>query len=119
MADTTPEARYPAEREDIDTIITGSDGKDYVVDIVDGTKRWVPYLPEPDHVVTIEKILPRIELAGGTKEPELSKKQNRYQIFVNEMIPKLKAEFPKMSGTERMSLIRQRWKDLGSQPAKP
>lgn len=119
MGDRTPEARYPAENEDIDTIITGSDGKDYVVDIVDGAKTWVPYLPEPDHVVTIEKILPKIDLLGDAKQEPPAKKKNRYQIYVDEMIPKLRAEHPRMSGTERMALIRQMWKDLGSLPAKP
>jgi hypothetical protein len=117
----TPEVRYPAELEDIDTIIAGSDGKDYVVDIIDGMKRWVPYLPEPDHVVTIEKILPKIDLPGAsTQKEEGAKKQpTKYQLFVTEMIPRLKKEHPNMSGTERMELIRQMWKDPGSRPSKP
>lgn len=120
MCDKTPEARYPAELEDIDTIITGLDGKDYVIDIVDGMKRWVPYLPEPDHVVTIEKILPKIDLPGGTtqKEDAAKKQPTKYQLFVTEMIPKIKKEHPNMSGTDRMELIRRMWKDPGSRPTK-
>jgi len=53
--DLTPESKYPAENEDIDTIITGKDGKDYVVDIIDGIKKWILYLPEPDDLVLIQK----------------------------------------------------------------
>lgn len=121
MTDKTPESRYPAELEDIDTIITGSDGKDYVVDVVDGIKKWIPYLPELDHVVTIEQILPKIDLPGGNiqKEVPTKKIKNKYQMFVQEMNPKLKKEHPKMSGTERMELIRQMWKNLDSRDEKP
>ena len=109
MAIQALEKKYPAENEDIDTIITGIDGKDYVVDVIEGLKKWTPYLPEPDHIVIIEKILPPVE----ETKVEVVKKTNNYQKFISEMSLKLKndKETKNLSGEERMNIIRQMWKE--------
>lgn len=110
MEDTTPESRYPAEREDLDTIITGPDGKDYVVDTVEGFKKWVPYLPEPSDVVIIEKILTP-DLALPTAEEIPKKSPNKYQMFLKTMTEKLKKEEPDLLPKDRMKKIQQLWKE--------
>lgn len=109
----SPENKYPASKEDIDTIITGPDGKDYVVDIVDGEKKWVLYLPEPDDLILIHKVLPSINNDNEeNQKPTLTiKKPNKYQIFISEMTKKIKEEQPKLPATERRKLVQQLWKD--------
>lgn len=117
MADATPEARHPAEKEDIDTIIAGSDGRDYVVEVVEGVKKWVPYLPEADDVVVIDKILPKIDLPvqKSPQKPAPAKKgPNKYQIFVSEMTKKLKEEQPNLQPSDRISIIKQLWVNMKS-----
>ena len=111
---------FPAELEDVDTIITAPDGKDYVVDVIAGLKQWVLYNPDPDDVIEIEKVpfpealipppkkqAPPAPKKSPTKEPP---KQNRYQIFVSEQTVKLKLEQPNLSGQDRLALIRDMWK---------
>lgn len=109
MAEDSPEKRYPAEKEDIDTIITGSDGRDYVVDVVDGMKKWVPYLPEQGDIIIIEKLLPKLEVLQAVKEQPKEKKRNGYQMFVSEMTRKLKEEHKNMSAEERRKIISELW----------
>lgn len=108
----TPESKYPAADEDIDTIISGTDGKDYIVDIVDGMRKWVLYLPEDDDVIIIEKSLPPIEfIKKEITAPEKTEKKpmNDYQQFTSEMTIKLKKEYPEMKAPERRAKISELW----------
>jgi hypothetical protein len=108
----TPESKYPAADEDIDTIISGTDGKDYIVDIIDGIRQWVLYLPEVNDVIIIEKSLPPIEfikkeITAPEKTPE--KKLTDYHHFMSEMTIKLKKEYPNMKAPERRTKISEMW----------
>ena len=120
----TPESKYPAENEDIDTIITGPDGQDYVVDIVDGLRSWIVYLPHEDDMLIIKKILPRIDDTQiidtnkdiNTKKPNANNKEsNGYQKFMNEMVDKIKQDNPEIAGTDRIKMIRSMWADRKEQ----
>lgn len=95
----TPEDRFPAENEDIDTIIEGKDGRDYVVDVVDGMKKWVLYVRDPNDIVIEKKIT--LALPGT----------NRYQTFLKEMTEKLKIEEPDLAPGARLKKIQQMWRD--------
>lgn len=108
MTDMTPESRYPAALEDIDTIITGKDGKDYVVDVVNGIKKWVPYLPEPDHVIVLEKILPDLEFAAKAEE-EKKTNPNKYHVFLKETTDWLKKTEPQLTPGERRKRVQEMW----------
>jgi len=108
----TPESKYPAANEDIDTIISGSDGKDYIVDIVEGIRQWVLYLPEDDDEIIIEKSLPPIEfIKKEITAPEKTKKKplTDYHHFMSEMTIKLKKENPDMKAPERRAKISEMW----------
>ena len=108
----SPEKKFPAENEDIDTIITGTDGKDYVVDVVEGLKKWVPYLPESDDEIIIEKTLPRVEGPSPVKKKEKNpaKEHSKYAEYLKEMTAKFKMEKPDLVPKERISLIQEMWK---------
>lgn len=113
----SPESRYPAEKEDVDTIVAGSDGRDYVVDVVDGVKKWVPYLPEPDDLVVIDKILPKIDLPvqKSPQKPAPAKKgPNKYQLYVSDMTKRLKEERPELAAADRIAVIKQMWANMKS-----
>lgn len=107
MTNMTPESKYPAALEDIDTIITGKDGKDYVVDVIEGVKKWVPYLPEPDHVIVLEKILP--DLAFAKAELDKNPQPNQYQKFLKETTDWLKKNEPNLSPAERRERVKTLW----------
>lgn len=97
----TPQDRFPAEHEDIDTIIEGKDGRDYVVDVVDGMKKWVLYVREPNDIVIEQKIA----------RPNLPSNINRYQSFLKEMTEKLKIEEPDLAPGARLKKIQQMWRE--------
>lgn len=105
-----PESRFPAQKEDVDTIITGKDGKDYIVDIIDGIKKWVLYLPEPNDHIIVEKVLPDIEIQQSPPETEKKGNPNKYQTFLSEMTKKLKKEEPHLNADERRKKISELWK---------
>jgi hypothetical protein len=110
--DKSPEKKYPAANEDIDTIITGLDGQDYVVDVGDdGVKKWVLYLPEANHCVIIEKILP--PLASLCIEEKDTKKPvpTKYHLFLSEMTKKIKESEPDLPAKDRQKKIQQLWKE--------
>lgn len=100
--DLSPENRFPAENEDIDTIIEGKDGRDYVVDVVDGVKKWVLYVRNPNDIVIEQKMV----LASPPSNI------NRYQSFLKEMTEKLKIEEPSLAPGARLKKIQQMWRDL-------
>lgn len=100
--DLSPEHRFPAESEDIDTIIEGKDGRDYVVDVVDGLKKWVLYVRDPNDIVIEQRmVFP-------------SNNMNRYQSFLKEMTEKLKIEDPGLAPGARLKKIQQMWKERKS-----
>ena len=119
IKDTTPEPRYPAAEEDVDTIITGSDGKDYVVELVNDIKKWVPYLPDPNDTIIIDKVLPPIN-APSTSKPKSSPDKNSndkpltWQDFSSEMTEKIKKDEPHLSGAERKAKVSELWKEYKS-----
>jgi hypothetical protein len=112
--DTTPETKYPAKNEDVDTIITGSDGKDYVVELVDKIKKWIPYLPEPTDIVIIEKVLPPTPVPESKSRQTLMKaisEQLSWPEFCSESTTRLRKEEPQLSGAERKAIISDLWKE--------
>lgn len=98
--DLTPEHRFPAELEDVDTIIEGKDGRDYVVDVIEGLKKWVLYVREPNDIVIEKKII--------CVNPAPS---NRYQSFLKEMTEKLKVSEPDLAPKDRLKKIQLMWKN--------
>lgn len=113
----SPESKFPAANECIDTIICGKDGNDYVVDIIDGIRKWVPYLPLPDDVVTIEHIKKDVckekgEVSHVEKNTPKQPSPNRYQQYLKDMTAKLKNENPDLAPKDRLELIRKMWKDI-------
>lgn len=98
--DFTPEKKYPAEHEDVDTIIEGKDGRDYVVDVVDGMKKWVLYVRDPNDIVIEKKIV--IQPA------------NTYQSFLKEMTEKLKVQEPDLPPVDRLKKIQHMWRESKS-----
>jgi hypothetical protein len=113
----SPESRYPAINEDIDTIITGLDGKDYIVDVIDGIRQWTLYLPEPDDHIIIEKTLQSIDIDIKNIKKEISepvpvvvkKGPTKYHCFLQEQTARLKTEFPKMTSNDRKIAIHDLW----------
>lgn len=120
VKDTTPEPRYPAAEEDVDTIITGSDGKDYVVELIENIKKWVLYLPDPNDTIIIDKVLPPMNAPSTSKpnssslEKNVSNKPQTWQDFSSEMTEKIKKEEPHLSGAERKAKVSLLWKDYKS-----
>lgn len=116
VKDTTPEPRYPAAEEDVDTIITGSDGKDYVVELIEDIKKWVPYLPDPNDVIIIDKVLPPLN-APNTNSKSNSPKNNQdqkpmtWQDFSSDMSEKIKKENPNLTGAQRKAKVSELWKE--------
>ncbi len=113
VKDPTPEPRYPAAEEDVDTIITGSDGKDYVVELIDNIKKWVLYLPDPNDTIIIEKVLPPLEMpnAPSLSSNKLEQKQLTWQDFSKETSDRIKKEEPHLSGSERKAKVSELWKE--------
>lgn len=118
LSNLSPEKKYPAINEDIDTIITGLDGKDYIVDVIDGIRQWILYLPEPDDEIIIEKTLQSIDIDIKNIKKEISEPvllvkigrgPTKYQIFLKEQTTRLKTEFPKMTSNERKNTIHDLW----------
>jgi hypothetical protein len=117
VTNLSPEKKYPAINEDIDTIITGLDGKDYIVDVIDGIRQWTLYLPEADDEIIIEKTLPSIEnIRKDLSEPlpilavvKKGKGPNKYQHFLKEQTTRLKLEYPDMTSNERKTAIHDLW----------
>jgi hypothetical protein len=107
---SSPESKYPAQNEDIDTIITGTDGLDYIVDIVDGQKKWVLYLPNLNDEITIQKTLPVLENAKK-EAPKVKREPNKYQKFLSETTTSLKQNRPELSASERKEIIKKLWKE--------
>ena len=112
---SSPETKYPAANEDIDTIITGTDGKDYIVDIIDGLKQWVLYLPEPHDEIIFMKVLPPISMLPKLNEEVAptpkAKGPNKYQLFVSDITKKLKKEHPEMTALQRKERIARLWQE--------
>lgn len=110
---SSPEAKYPAVDEDIDTIIAGTDGKDYIVDIMDGMKQWVLYLPEANDEIVIQKVLPPInDLPKLQAEPvNVAKGANKYQVFMSEITKQLKKDHPEMTSGQRREMVSKLWKE--------
>jgi hypothetical protein len=118
MSNLSPEKKYPAINEDIDTIITGLDGKDYIVDVIDGIRQWTLYLPEEDDEIIIERTLQSIDIDIKNIKKEISEPvllvkigrgPTKYQHFLKEQTTRLKTEFPAMTSNERKNTIHDLW----------
>lgn len=121
---------YPAENEDIYTVMNGKDGEDYIVELVDGIKTWLPYerLPNDEEVIeyvyeeakeTPPKEEPKkpVKKKEPAKKPDVpkpaikEKKPTVYNIKLGEFMKKIAAENPEVEKGERMKRAQQMYRE--------
>jgi glutaredoxin-related protein len=95
---------FSAQNEDIYTVINGQDKEDYIVDIVNNKKVWIPYISKSDD----EEIIEYIYFNNEVEKPK--SKISKYRSKLAEFVEEIEASTPNIKKSIRLKQAQEMYR---------